>query len=195
MKREFITGLLPDIPKEALDAIMAENGKDIEAQKVLIAAETQKLTAANNTIGQLRDAAAKFEGVDLDDLKGKLKSLQEKYDQDIAALRLESALDSALIGSRAKNTKAVRALLNLDEIKLDGEKLLGLDSQLEAVKKEASYLFEDGDNAKGEAHSADGPQNGTGIRLSSGSRHGDGGMPDYDSMSDEEYYAAIEKRK
>ena len=115
MKREFITGLLPDIPKEALDAIMAENGKDIEAQKVLIAAETQKLTAANNTIGQLRDAAAKFEGVDLDDLKGKLKSLQEKYDQDIAALRLESPLDSALIGSRAKNTKAVRALLNLSK--------------------------------------------------------------------------------
>ncbi|MEG1396994.1 MAG: hypothetical protein RSC82_08490, partial [Oscillospiraceae bacterium] len=33
MKREFITGLLPEIPKEALDKIMDENGKDVEAVK------------------------------------------------------------------------------------------------------------------------------------------------------------------
>ncbi len=33
MKREFIRGLLPDITKEALDAIMDENGKDIETHE------------------------------------------------------------------------------------------------------------------------------------------------------------------
>ncbi len=33
MKREFIKGLLPDITKEALDAIMGENGKDIETHE------------------------------------------------------------------------------------------------------------------------------------------------------------------
>ncbi len=53
MKREFITKLLPEISKEALDAIMDENGKDIEAAKAKFSdyddLKTQ-LTEANKTI-------------------------------------------------------------------------------------------------------------------------------------------------
>ena len=40
MERKFLESL--GIEKEAIDKIMAENGKDIEAQKALTAAETQK---------------------------------------------------------------------------------------------------------------------------------------------------------
>ena len=58
MKREFLKSLTvgeQELPKELIDAIMAENGKDIEAQKALTAAEAQKVTAANDTIKQLQD--------------------------------------------------------------------------------------------------------------------------------------------
>lgn len=200
MKRDFITKLLPDISKEILDAIMAENGKDIQAEKDLTAAETQKLEAANNTIQRLQDAAKAFEGVDVADLKNQLATLQDKYNQDIASLKLNNALDAALLASKAKNVKLVRALLNMDEIKLDGDKLLGFDSQLEAVKKSDSYLFEDADPGNGgdpgNGSWFSNTQNQTGIRFNSGAQHGGGNSsPDYDKMSDEEYYAAMEKAK
>lgn len=67
MERKFLESL--GIEKEAIDKIMAENGKDIEAQKALTAAETQKVTAANNTIKQLQDAVKKFDGVDVESSK------------------------------------------------------------------------------------------------------------------------------
>ena len=38
MKREEIKALLPEIPKEALDAIMEINGRDIEAAKAGVTA-------------------------------------------------------------------------------------------------------------------------------------------------------------
>lgn len=57
MERKFLESL--GIEKEAIDKIMAENGKDIEAQKALTAAEAQKVTAANDTIKQLQDTVKK----------------------------------------------------------------------------------------------------------------------------------------
>lgn len=84
------------------------------------------------------------------DTKDALEALQAKYDADTKALqdqvgkaKFDGALETALAGSRVRNTKAVRALLDLERIKMDGDKLTGLDDQMEALRKEAGYLFED----------------------------------------------------
>ena len=37
----------------------------------------------------------------------------------------------------------MKALLDLESIKLDGDNLLGLDTQLEKLKEDASYLFDE----------------------------------------------------
>jgi len=140
MERKFLESL--GIEKEAIDNIMAENGKDIEAQKALTVAETQKVTAANDTIKQLQDTVKKFDGVDVEKLKADLATLQQKYDADTAKLRLDNALEVALLSSKARDTKAVRALLDIDKIKLDGDKLTGLEDQIEALKKSHDYMFE-----------------------------------------------------
>lgn len=140
MERKFLEDL--GISKEIIDKVMAENGKDIEAQKALTAAEAGKLTAANDTIKQLQEAVKKFDGVDIEKLKKDVGDWENKYNTDISKLKLETALDMALVGNKARNSKAVKALLNLDEIKLDGDKLIGLDSQLEKLKTESDYLFE-----------------------------------------------------
>ena len=84
------------------------------------------------------------------ELDKKRSALQEKDDSDTKALaekldaaRLDIALDLSLIKAGARSTKALRGLLELDKIKLDGDELLGLSEQLEQVKKENSYLFQD----------------------------------------------------
>ncbi|MCS4446763.1 phage scaffolding protein, partial [Clostridium botulinum] len=48
----------------------------------------------------------------------------------------------ALKSANVRNTKAVKALLNMDNVKLDGENILGLTDQLETLKGSDSYLFE-----------------------------------------------------
>ena len=57
-------------------------------------------------------------------------------------LRLDNAVDAALLAAGARNLKSVRALLDLAEVELseDGE-LSGLAEQLEAVRKSDGYLF------------------------------------------------------
>lgn len=141
MKREFLKEL--GLADEAIDKIMAENGKDIEAQKALTTAEAAKLTTANQTIKDLQETVKKFDGVDIEKLKGDLIALQTKYDADTAALRMDAALDSALAAAKVKSPKLLKNSLDREKLKLDGEKLLGLDDQLETFKKSDPYLFDD----------------------------------------------------
>lgn len=102
-----------------------------------------ELATANQTIQDLQETVKKFDGVDVTSLNRQIGELQSKYDTDTAKIKLDSAVDLALVGSRARNIKAVKALLDSDIIKLDGDKVLGLDDQLTKLKTEAAYLFEE----------------------------------------------------
>lgn len=88
--------------------------------------------------------------VDADGLKEQIEKLQEsnktaknEYEKQLQSLKFSHTLQNALTKAKARNVKAVTALLNQEELKLDGDKILGLDSQLETIKTENSYLFED----------------------------------------------------
>jgi len=67
---------------------------------------------------------------------------QKAHEQEIAALKFNNAVEMALTGAKAKNIKAVRAMLDDTKIKLgeDG-KLTGFDEQIEALKKSDGYMF------------------------------------------------------
>ena len=91
--------------------------------------------------------------------------MQKKYDTDLAENKRNSALELALVQAKVRDVKAAKALLNLEEIKLDGEKLLGLDSQMEGLKKEKAWLFE-------EAQQKQEPPKGPTVKT--GATHGDG---------------------
>jgi predicted nuclease with TOPRIM domain len=95
---------------------------------------------------QLKDLEGKAAGNE--EMKKELQKLQEankttteEYDKKVAQLQFDFALDRALTAGKVKNTKAVKALLNLEGIKLDGEKLLGLDDQLKNLQQSDAYLF------------------------------------------------------
>ncbi|WP_312044801.1 phage scaffolding protein [Anaerotignum sp.] len=134
MKRDFLEGM--GLSKENVDSIMAENGKDIKAVQ-------DELTTANTTITTLKNTVAKFDGVDIEKLKGDAATWEKKYNDDINALKLNSALEAALVGAKVRDAKAVKPFLNLELIKLDGDKLLGFEEQLKSVKETKGFLFED----------------------------------------------------
>lgn len=78
----------------------------------------------------------------LEQLQLSNKKTKEDYENKIASIQFDYALEGTLNSAKCKNNKALKALLNLDEVKYQDGKLEGLETQLEVLKKEASYLFE-----------------------------------------------------
>ena len=107
-----------------------------------------KLTTAEGTIKTLQETVSKFDGVDVEGLKNEAKTLKDKYDTDIAAVKLDSAVDLALVNAKVKNPKIAKSALDMSIIKLDGDKLIGLSEQLDSLKESDAYLFDVEDAGK-----------------------------------------------
>ncbi len=109
--------------------------------------------------------ALKKSSGDSAELKKQIEALQEQnktekaaHEKEMARLKLDNAVETALTAAGAKNSKALRALLDHEKIKLDDSgKLSGLSEQLEAVRKTDGYLFAE---KGGEKHSFKGFQPG-----------------------------------
>lgn len=77
------------------------------------------------------------------ELEGLNNTTKEEYEIKITALRKETSIELALKDQKAKNIKAVKALLDLDKVSVDGDNLIGLEEQLKGLKESDSYLFGD----------------------------------------------------
>ncbi|MFV0552265.1 MAG: phage scaffolding protein [Anaerorhabdus sp.] len=101
----------------------------------------KEIATLNTTLTSLQDSVKKFDGVDVEALKN--AALQAKTDaqKEIAAIKLNSGIDLKLHTIGAKNPKAVKGLLDLTKVVLEGEEIKGLDDQLEALVKSDDYLF------------------------------------------------------
>ena len=62
-------------------------------------------------------------------------------ENELLGARKDFAVEDELRKFGAKNNKAVRALLDMDAVTFDGEKLQGLIEQLEQLRKENGFLF------------------------------------------------------
>lgn len=147
MKREFLEEL--GIEKDVIDKIMAENGKDInnakadlESKETELASVKEQLKTANEEIEGFKDLDVEGIKAKADEYKAKFEEAEAKAKEDLEKVQFEHKLETALRGAKAKNAKAVRALLDLEGLKLNEGEIVGLSEQLEAVKKENDYLFD-----------------------------------------------------
>ncbi len=140
MKRDYLEAL--GLDKETIDKIMSENGKDIEKAKGSlsdITAERDSLKSMladrDNQLDELKQKSGDAEG---------LKAEIEKLQADNKSIRINSAVDKALMTARAKNIKAVKALFtDADKFELQEDGTIkGLEEQIKAIQKENDYLFE-----------------------------------------------------
>lgn len=150
MKKEDLIAL--GIADDVAEKVFALHGKGLEPYKTQLAtaqAEAETLKT------QLTEAGATIEGfkkMDVDGIKAAADDYKAKFEQatseaakQMAALKFDHALESALAGAKARNAKAVQALLNKELLKLndaDGS-IVGLTEQLEAIRKDNDYLFAD----------------------------------------------------
>lgn len=147
MQREYLKGL--GLEDEVINKVMAENGKDVTAAKQQLSEVEAERDGLKSQLTQ-RDK-------DIDDLKknsgtgeelknksrtySKNKDLESDYQSEIAETKKNSAIELALAGAKARNPKAVKALLDNDKLELTDEGLKGLDEQLGALQESDAYLF------------------------------------------------------
>jgi len=111
--------------------------------------ETAKAKKAQEDLDAANVQIEKFKGMDVEGIKAAAEKYKTDFEAsqlthkaDLEKLQFGFALDNALKDAKAKNTKAVKALLNIEGLKLDGETIIGLKDQLEKVTTEAPYLFD-----------------------------------------------------
>jgi len=148
MKKEDLTKL--GIADDIADQILVIHGKDIEKHKTAATTIQTELDGVKAQLVDANKAIEDFKKLDVDGVRKAADEWKTKAEQaeaarqaDIARLKFDHALDGALVGAKAKNAKAVKALLNMDNLKLsDDGKIIGLDDQLKTVLEQNDYLFE-----------------------------------------------------
>jgi predicted nuclease with TOPRIM domain len=136
-----LEGTIADINKELPKHFIPKDkyNEVAEAKKKL---ETD-IQERDNQLEQLKNAAGNSEELkaQIEQLQADNKKASEEWQAKMAQMQLDFAVERALTTAKAKNAKAVKALLDMEKVKLDGEQLLGLDDQLKAIKESDPYLF------------------------------------------------------
>lgn len=144
MKLEELTKL--GIPEETAKQVVAMNEAEVSAETKKLTDKEAELTMAADKINELSETVKKFDGVDVDKLKSDLADMTKKYADDTAALKLDNALSLALAGCGAKDADIVRGLIDRSIVKLgDDGKIIGVTEQLEKLKSDKAFLFDDGE--------------------------------------------------
>lgn len=147
MKREFLQNLKvgeETLPKEVIDAIMDENGKDIERAKV----NAVKPYADYDEIKEERDTLKAQAGENVVDGKT-AQQWKDDYDKavadhqsEVAGIKFEHVLHAAITAAHGRNTKAITALLDVETLRGSEDQQEAIKAALEALKKDSGYLFE-----------------------------------------------------
>lgn len=191
------------LTKEQADSIIKINGDDIENAKSASAAEIKNLqTEVDGLKTQVSDRDKQLETLkasagDNADLKKQIEDLQTEnatakanHESELNQLKIDFAVEKALTGAKAKNIKAVKALLELEDAKLDKDgNVKGLAEQIEKLTSgdDTKFLFEaqkqtkQQQNFKGFQPGASGEQ-----------KPGEGEKVDFSKMSYDELTAYME---
>ncbi len=122
------------VEKSAHDLLETQN-KNLQYQIKEHGKQLELLKKANGDSEAMKKQIA--------DLQVANKKAKAEYEDRITNIRINNELDKALATAKAKNTKAVKALLDLDSLEWDEEKgkLTGLSKQLQKLQEDESSKF------------------------------------------------------
>lgn len=137
---------VPEEKKQGLETEFSESYREAQEFKEL----NTELEGVKGQLSQANEQIAGFKELDIEGVKQKAAEWEQKYNQaaqdsarEIEQLKFDFALDRELTKAQARNPKAVKALLDRDALKYDKGKIIGLEEQLETLKKgeDSAFLF------------------------------------------------------
>lgn len=139
MKRDFLDSL--GIEKELIDKIMSEHGKTIETYKAQIESHKSRLS-------EVSEQLKAFDGINVNEMKSEFERLKNdmvnkeaEYQKQLADRDFQSILESSILSANGKNSKAIMAMLNLDELRQSQNQREDIQTAIKAVYDTDSYLF------------------------------------------------------
>ena len=143
MTKEFLTKL--GVSEENAAQILAENKKDCDGVSAKFGdyeGVKSQLSAANKQIEEF--GKLDYEGLKktADDYKEKLAAAQKESAAKLEKMQFDHILEGKLSERKPRNAVAVKALLNMDGLKLSNGEIVGLTEQLDKIAKENDFLFE-----------------------------------------------------
>lgn len=146
MKTDFLKGL--GLEQDAIDKIMAENGKDIAAEKTkTIKAEGERdnfrdqLATATESLEKFKDVDPTAMQGEIDNLKQQLKDKDNEYAAKEADRIFSDTIKEAIKTAGGRNEKAVMAMLDMNALKESKNQSEDIKKALETVKESDAYLF------------------------------------------------------
>lgn len=146
------------LSKEQADSIMKIYGEDIENARSASAAELGNMKAElsglktqvsdrDKQLEKLKASAGDNEAMrkQIADLQAENSRAKENHESEMNRLKVDFAVEKALSMAKARNIKAVRALLDLTDAKLDKEgNVKGLQEQIDklASAEDTKFLFD-----------------------------------------------------
>ncbi|GAK01499.1 phage scaffolding protein [Geomicrobium sp. JCM 19055] len=155
MKRNFLTDL--GLEAETVDKIMAEHGKtvndykeDADKAKRLekqIEDKDNEITKRDDQLEELKKKSTGDEELqkEINRLESENEQSAKDFQKKLDDQAFDFAIEKALRDQKVHNPRAAKALLDTESIKLDGQKLLGFEDQITALKESDAYLFEQED--------------------------------------------------
>lgn len=151
MERKDLTEL--GIEAEAVDKIMEMYGKVVnplkqekESLKAEVESYKEQVSDRDSQLDQIKSKVGDTEALNatIDSLKQANKEKDDAHKEKVKQVQLDYELKLALNNANARNEKAVKALLDLDTVKInENGQLIGLNEQLDSLKETDSYLFAD----------------------------------------------------
>lgn len=150
MKTDFLKGL--GLTEEQIKSVMAENGKDVNAEKEKTTKAETDLTNANTQLKTATDTITELKknNTGNEDLQAKVTKYEEDiktqkadYEAQIKKMKLDSAITGALSKTNAKHADLLASKIDRDKLVVNADgTVTGLDEQIKALKVDYKDLFE-----------------------------------------------------
>jgi predicted nucleic acid-binding Zn-ribbon protein len=145
---------VPDDKKAEFDRAVAENYKTSAEFEKKVNRLTDDLTAANQRADTAEETLKGFEGKDFDAITRERDEWKRKHDENEAAYKkanekreFDELLTSSISEAKGRNTKAIMALLDIEELQASKNQQADIKAALDAMRTESGYLFDDNGGA------------------------------------------------
>lgn len=135
---------VPEDKRADFDKAWKENYRTKSEYEKATSQRDEYKSSLDTVNGKLKE----FEGVDVDDLKSQIATLQDdlkKKDDEYTAKEAERAfndcLDKAITAAGGRNPKAIRGMLDIETLKGSKDQTEDIKKALESVKESDAYLF------------------------------------------------------
>ncbi|MDW4006734.1 phage scaffolding protein [Staphylococcus saprophyticus] len=160
------------IDEESLEKVMTLHGQEVQGLNDKVSQKESKLNELQSTVdsykednkqkdNELKDLQEKAKNGDdlqqtISDLRQANEDREKERQKEIKELKFNHNLENKLRDVGARNVKAVRALLDSENLKFNDEEneVIGLQDQLEKLRESDSYLFTDSTNSDSQAQSS-----------------------------------------